>query len=429
MPELLLHYIWQQRLFAPLAQWTDDGRVLEVLDPGVHNRDAGPDFSGARIRLTTLTPSGSVEAVEEWVGNVELHVRASDWYRHRHDTDPAYDRVILHVVRDSDRAVYTSQGKEVTQCVLRYPMEQDYLGLLLSSAREMDSPLRTMRCARQLVDMPSLLTAGWRDALLGQRMECKREGIGRLLALTQNDWEQAFYISLARNFGFHTNSAPFEQLAIQTPLSYLRKHRDSLFQLTALLLGQSGLLDGEGEKSSDEALLYKEYRFLRAKFGLTPVERGLWKLGRIRPQNAPTTRIRQFAALIHGSEFLFSRLMESVGDAGGIDALRGQFDLGADFAPALGRASIDILLINTVLPYRYAHALSVHDRAEAARVLRLMADIPAEDNSIIRQWRMLGQSVRNAADTQSLLHLYQTYCQPQACINCDVAYRIFMQQV
>lgn len=426
MPELLLHYIWQQGLYAALPQATDDGRVLQVLDPGVHNRDAGPDFSGARIRLTTLTPSGAVEAVEEWVGSVELHVRASDWYRHRHDTDPAYDRVILHVVRDSDRAVCTSQGKTVVQCVLRYPMERDYLGLLLASAREMDSPLRTMRCAKWLPDRPELLTAGWRDTLLRQRMECKREAIGRLLELTHNDWEQAFYISLARNFGFHTNSAPFEQLAIQTPLPYLRKHRDSLFQLTALLLGQSGLLDGRaGSKGSDEALLQKEYSFLRVKFSLTPVEAGLWKQGRIRPQNAPKTRIRQFAALIHRSEFLFSRLMQG----SDIESLRGLFDLGQDFAPALGRASLDILLINTVLPYRYAHALSVHDTAEAERALRLMADIPAEDNSIIRQWRMLGQAIRNAADTQALLHLYQTYCQPQACINCDVAYRIFMQQV
>ncbi len=397
MPEILLHYIWQRGIFRAFPQYTTDGRRIEVLSVGKHNTNAGPDFSDVRLLFH------SDDRTEEWCGNIEIHVSSSDWFKHNHQSDPAYDNIILHVVRKADKVIYNTRGESIVQCELRYPDEQDYLTQLLSDAKLMDSPLATHRCGRFLLQDPSLLTNGWRQTMLQRRLECKKQSIERLLAITHNHWEQAFYVSLAHYFGFHVNGVPFEQLAINTPLACLQKHRNSLKQLTAILLGQSGLLSQDDE-------LYREYAFLQVKFGLQPINAAMWKRGRIRPQNAPETRIRQFAQLLFQSEFLFSKLM----DTDDVDDLRQLLTV-----KGLGRESVDILIINAVIPFKYA-------RGKHKQAVDILLNLPAEKNSIIRQWLDLGQAVKNAADSQALIHLYQTCCQTGQCLNCDVAYQIFL---
>ena len=397
MPEILLHYIWQRGIFRAFPQYTTDGRRIEVLSVGKHNTNAGPDFSDVRLLFH------SDDRTEEWCGNIEIHVSSSDWFKHNHQSDPAYDNIILHVVRKADKVIYNTRGESIVQCELRYPDEQDYLTQLLSDAKLMDSPLATHRCGRFLLQDPSLLTNGWRQTMLQRRLECKKQSIERLLAITHNHWEQAFYVSLAHYFGFHVNGVPFEQLAINTPLACLQKHRNSLKQLTAILLGQSGLLSQDDE-------LYREYAFLQVKFGLQPINAAVWKRGRIRPQNAPETRIRQFAQLLFQSEFLFSKLM----DTDDVDDLRQLLTV-----KGLGRESVDILIINAVIPFKYA-------RGKHKQAVDILLNLPAEKNSIIRQWLDLGQAVKNAADSQALIHLYQTCCQTGQCLNCDVAYQIFL---
>ena len=398
MPEIILHYIWERCLWAGYDQQTTDGRKIEILSVGEHNRDAGPDYSHARIRMDG----------KEWVGNIEIHVCSSDWIKHRHHLDKAYDNIILHVVRTADKPIYNSKGELVPQCELNYPSDKDYLSALFESAQKMDSAIARIGCAEQLLHDPRLLTEGWRKTLLQKRLECKRASITRLLEITKGSWEHALYISLARNFGFHTNSVPFEELAINTPLSCLQKHRNSLFQLTALLMGQAGLIN--------EPELQKEYDFLRTKFSLTPLDGSIWKHARLRPQNSPELRIRQFAQLLYKSEHLLSKILDT-------DDLK---ELETLFAVSqMGKASVDILLINTVIPYKYAYAMSRHNTAQAEQTLKLMEKIPAENNTIVRQWRVLGQEVKNAADTQALLHLYQNYCLHHECINCEVGYKIF----
>lgn len=419
MPEILLHYIWQQHFWAECEQFTTDGMPIEIISTGQHNRDAGPDFSLVRLRI------GS----QEWVGNVELHVRASDWKRHRHHQDPAYDSVILHVVCQADEAVYNSRGEAIAQCVLRYPLAQDYLSHMLTKAQQMDSAFATIPCSQSLLQTPSLLTQGWRSALLLERWSCKTESISRLLEVTQHSWAHAFYITLAHNFGFHTNSLPFESLALQTPLSCLQKHRNSLFQVTAILLGQSGLLSAETAVTDEQQRLLAEYQFLQKKFSLQPLEPKVWKRARLRPQNAPELRIRQFAQLLCQSEFLFSRVL----NAHTIEDLRNLLRLTAadnatiDLPPAIGKSSVDVLLINTLLPYKYAYAREQNDHRSMQQALALMTQLPPEDNTIIRQWRMLGQEVLSAADTQALIHLYQHYCQHERCIHCEVGAQVFGQ--
>ena len=401
MPEIVLHYIWEHCLWAGFAQHTTDGQPVEILSVGEHNRDAGPDYSHAHVKIGN----------REWVGNIEIHVCSSDWIKHRHHLDKAYDNVILHVVRTADKPIYNSRGDLIPQCELQYPSDKDYLSALFQSAQQMDSAVARIGCAEQLVHDPGLLTEGWRKTLLRKRLECKRSSITRLLEITKGSWEHALYISLARNFGFHTNSLPFEQLAINTPLSYLQKHRNNLFQLTALLMGQAGLIQ--------EPELQKEYDFLRAKFGLTHMDGSVWKHARMRPQNSPELRIHQFAQLMYQSENLLSKILDT-------NDLK---DLRALFAVEnMGSSSIDILLINTVIPYKYAYALHRNHTAQAEAAMMLMEKIPAENNTIIRQWRVLGQEIHNAADTQALLHLYQNYCQHHECINCEVGYQIFQDK-
>lgn len=423
MPEILLHYIWQQRLWEGIEQQTTDGLPIEILSVGQHNRDAGPDFSHAHLRIGT----------QEWVGNVEMHLRASDWRKHHHHRDPAYDSVILHVVCTNDEQALTSSGKTIPQCVLRYPFQQDYLTNIIQQAQRMDSAIANIPCSQQLLTMPAMLSDGWRKTLLLQRWQCKKESIDRLLMLTKQNWTHAFYITLAHNFGFHTNSQPFELLAIHTPLSCLLKHRSSVFQVTAILLGQSGLLNETSATTPEMRALWHEYQFLRQKFTLTPISAALWKKARMRPQNTPEVRIRQFAQLICQSEFLFS---QSIGQKD-IASMRSLFTLQPlstphqpyfTTAPPMGQASIDILLINTILPYRYAYSIAQHNAADVQQSLDLMAQLPAEDNRIIRQWRMIGQQVVSAADSQALIHLYQHYCQHERCIHCEVGQLVFEKE-
>jgi len=394
-----------------MAQYTTDGRQVEVLSPGLHNTDAGPDFSMARIRIDGV----------ELIGNVEIHISSSDWYRHHHDTDPAYDSIILHVVRFADRDILNTQGQPILQLPLQYPSEQDYVSGLLAQARNIDTAAYTHRCGSLLMQDPSLLTEDWKRQMLIRRLECKQQSIQRLLEITHGSWEEALYITLAHHFGFHINGIPFETLAVKTPLRILQKHRNSRFQMSAILLGQSGLL---AEDDSDLGRdLQREYEFLRSKFSLEPMESFVWKRGRVRPQNAPQVRILQFAHLLHQSEFLFSHIL----DTHNLDNLRQLFTLRTPASPendhglpvsSIGRASIDTLLINVVVPFKYAR----HQQEEA---LALLDQLPREDNRVVRQWIDLGQKVSSSADSQALIHLYQTCCQSHRCINCDVVYRIF----
>ena len=420
-PEILLHYIWQNRLWASFPQTDTDGKPIEILSVGRHNTDAGPDFADVHLRI----------GGQEWFGNVEIHLTSSDWYKHRHHLDKAYDSVVLHVVRQADKRVYNSQGEAICQCELRYPDNQDYLTGLIRAAQRMDSAEGVIECGKRLLQDPSMLTDGWRKTLLHKRLDCKQQSIQRLLGITHNSWEHAFYITLAHKFGFHTNGIPFETMAIQTPLAYLQKHRNSLFQLTAILLGQSGLLTAATAQTDEEQRLLREYLFLQKKFSLTPIDGYLWKKARMRPQAFPEVRIRQFAQLIHQSEFLFSRLM----DESGLEQLVSLLTLHPAeedtpnklaFPSPIGRSSIDILLINSVIPYKYAYALAHKDSTAIDKALLLMEQIAPENNSIIRQWRLLGQEVHSAADTQALIHLYQNYCQSSRCMNCEVGYQIFL---
>ncbi len=409
MPELLLHYIWQMRAFASFPQSTTDGLPVEVLEVGVHNGDAGPDFFNVKLLI-----DGQV-----WVGNVEIHILASDWYKHHHEKDAAYDNVILHVVKKADKEVFNSQGKPILQMELHYPEDEKELEKLLID--------RIAVCNYKIAEQPSLVAETWKQTLLSHRLFRKKGAIDELLAKTHNDWEEALYITLAHNFGFHTNALPFELVARQTPLAYLRKHRDNLFQLQAMILGQSGLLHDPRTShlvpfvdEPDFLLrLQKEYAFLQKKFNLTPVDPVMWKMGRMRPQNSPYVRLLQFAALMQHAEGLLAQII----NLSDIKELRKLFE------DELGKSSIDIILINTVVPYKFAYGKQHNNKRLQEEAFALLQTIPAEKNHIIEQWKLLGLKVKNAADTQALIHLYVDYCLTSRCGQCEVGYQIFTPEV
>lgn len=406
MPELLLQYIWLKGLFRSMLQFTTEGQPVEVISVGQHNFDQGPDFTGAVIRIGDI----------EWTGNVEIHVKSSDWYKHGHQRDQAYDNIILHVVRQADKQVFNTRGEAIPQCELRYPENSEYLANLLAD--------RTSVCAQRLLGHPELLHDNWKSILLRDRMQKKADAIGQLLRLNHNAWEQSFYVTLAHNFGFHTNGLPFELLAKQTPLVFLQKHRNSLFQLEAMLYGQSGLLTPETATDDYRQRLLTEYGFLRKKFSLTPVEGRLWKRMRMRPQNFPEVRIAQFAALLHSTDQLFAKILQE-DDLGRLRAL---FSVSASdywHNAKIGRSAIDVLLINSVIPYKYAWAQARSQELKMQEALRLLHAIPAEKNHITDNWKMLGVAIADAADSQTFIHLYQNYCVRHRCLNCEVGYQIF----
>ena len=296
--EILLHYVWKHKLFPLGPLTTVDGQEVDVIDPGLHNRHQGPDFFNAKVKI-----GGTL-----WVGNVEIHDAASDWYRHHHDADEAYDNVVLHVVERSDMAVQTQQGRTLPQLVLEVPetVRQNYAELL---AEEAYPP-----CYRVIPDVPTLTAHSWLNALTIERLEAKTNRILSYLQQTEGDWERTFFVTLARNFGFGTNADAFEQWALQLPPRTIAKHRDNALQVEAAFFGQAGLLDDnlvpEERRDDYYRRLQGEYAFLAHKFSLTPMNPRLWKFLRMRPQNFPHVRLAQLSTLYHTGHTDLSHLLE-----------------------------------------------------------------------------------------------------------------------
>lgn len=425
--ERLLHYVWLHRLFPLAPLRTTDGRALEVIDPGQPNTDAGPDFFNAKVRL-----DGTL-----WVGNVELHLRASDWMRHGHQHDAAYDSVILHVVGEADGQVCRTDGQPVPQLLLACPPEV---------RRRYDELCRADAfppCRPVLASVHPLKVHAWLTALQAERLRQKAGDIGRRLEQTGGNWEDVFFITLARNFGFGLNADAFEAWALRLPLRAVGRQRDNLFQLEALFLGTAGLLDevpvsrSDPPAEADDYLegLRREYAYLCRKLALPahlPADR--WRFLRLRPDNFPHVRLAQLAWLCHEREHLFSLVLE----ARTTDEVRALLQVQTSdywtehchFGPPLPRhrsrrlspASVDLLLLNTVVPLLYAYGLHRQDDSLCRRAGRLLEELPPEDNSVVRQWVAAGLVPRSAADTQALLQLKRAYCDRHDCLRCRFGY-------
>ena len=475
--EKLLHYVWKHRLFplTPLA--TTQGQEVEVIDPGLHNSNAGPDFFNAKVRI-----GGTL-----WVGNVEVHDKASEWYSHRHDRDAAYDNVVLHVVGDADTDVTTANGGRPPQLVLPVPqtVSDNYAELLSTDSYP--------PCYRVIGSLPRLTVHSWMSALQTERLQQKTEAIEQRVKAAEGAWERAFFTTLARNFGFGVNGDAFEAWANALPLDAAAHHRDDPFQIEALFLGQAGLLNVAAvaerrqiETAADSYFqrLSKEYDYLAHKFRLTPMDGRQWRFLRLRPQNFPYIRIAQLVHLYCSRHCSLSIMAdcETLDDARRMlstettpywhnhytfgqetaDSTKGVTECSAQQAEGAGgrseeetlpssdgkgllvetggrrseeealpsaksakrlsKASKDLLIINTVVPMLYAYGRHTASEKLCHRAFAFLEELKAENNTIVRMWQQCGLSVENAGDSQALIQLKRQYCDRKDCLRCRFGY-------
>lgn len=418
--EQLLHYLWKYRLYRPSGLTTTQGDTLEIIDPGLENTDAGPDFFNAKIRI-----NGTV-----WAGSVEIHQKASDWLAHGHSADKAYENVILHVVETDDGTVFRQNGEAIPQLVLPIPEQViDNMEWLLTR----DSPVA---CLERLPAIDPVFRLQWMDALLAERLERKTDDILRWLDLYQKDWNEVFYILLCRNFGFGVNSDAFERLARSLPLKCILKQRPSTSQVEALFLGQAGLLnDSTGNRHHYYRLLQQEYSFLRKKYGLEPLEPHIFRNLRLRPDATPHIKLVELAAIWIRHDTLFSSVLSARTPRELKDFFRvpasAFWDTHYNFLrpsphrkKQLGENALNMLLINTVVPLMFAYGLYHQMDEHKARALRLLASIPPEQNSIISLFSQVGMKPRNAGDTQALIQLKRNYCEQKKCLYCRLGFQL-----
>ncbi len=415
--EKLLHYTWQHKLFPICEIQTSSGETVEVIDTGLHNMHAGPDFFNAKVKIGGVL----------WVGNVEIHERSSDWQKHGHDKDTAYNNVILHVCGTLDATAQTADGKQLPQIALSTPPE------VTANYRELLAEEAYPPCYRVIPSLPELTIHSWMNALTVERLESKTQRIETLLELTSGDWERVFFITLARNFGFGVNTEAFEQWALNLSLQAAAKHRDDAFQIEALFMGQAGLLSDEivsGEKQDEYYLrLRREYDYLAHKFSLTPINGKLWRFLRLRPQNFPYIRLSQLVEMYHNRHTDFSRLIEAKTTAELHRLLSSHvtpywethYTFGhpaAAHSKTLQKASVNLLIINTVAPLLFAYGRHRNDEDFCERAFHLLENAPAEQNFITRSWSKAGITSAHAADSQALIQLRTRYCDMKDCLRC-----------
>lgn len=415
--EQLLHYVWKHKIFPLKPLQTTSGLSVEVIDPGLPNTDAGPDFFNAKLKI-----DGTL-----WVGNVEIHTASSDWYRHGHDKDRAYDSVILHLCAQIDGEVARSNGEPIPQMLLVCP---DEVRTHYEELRQADV---CPPCYSILPSLSKLTVHSWLTALQSERFEQKARMIGERLKRCNQHWEDVFFITLARNFGFGLNGDAFETWAGLVPYRAVDKHRDNLLQVEAFFFGQAGLLEEEGGDAYYRQL-QKEFRYLQHKFELPPVmDVTLWRFLRLRPDNFPHVRLAQLAYLYHKEQSLFSRMMEAPAPKEVKQLLSTRtsayWEEHFNFSKpsprrekALGEGSKELILINTVVPFLYAYGLHKADDRLCDRATRFLEELKAENNQIIRLWGGAGLLVRTAADSQALLQLRKEYCDKKKCLYCRFGY-------
>ena len=423
--ELLLNYVWKHKIFPLKMLQTATGESVEVIDAGLPNTNAGPDFFNAKLKI-----GGTL-----WVGNIEVHTLASDWMRHGHDKDAAYDNVILHVAETVDCEVFRANGAPVPQLQLSCPesVRRHYDEL---SHTEIYPP-----CYSILSSLPKLTVHSWLSALQVERFEQKARAIAARLERYNNHWEDVFFITLARNFGFGLNGDAFEAWASRLPFRAIDKYRDDLFQVEAFFFGQAGLLDEELPDADGYYLkLQKEFRYLQHKFELSvPMTATQWRFLRLRPGNFPHVRLAQLANLYYKERSLFSRIME----ADTLEAVRKLLTVttspyweehfnfrkvSSSREKQVGKNAQNLIIINTVIPFLYAYGLHKADELLCERATGFLESLKAEDNHIIRHWSGAGLPVSTAADSQALLQLQKEYCDKKDCLRCRFGFEYLRQK-
>lgn len=425
--EQLLHYCWKHKMFPLEPLKTTDGQDVEVIDPGLYNRrNSGPDFFNAKVKI-----NGTL-----WVGNVEIHQKASDWYQHGHDHDAAYNNVVLHVCSEIDTDVRTADGNFLPQMTLKVPAE------VSSHYDELLKADQYPPCYRIIPSLTRLMVHSWMSALQTERLEQKTQAIGQRVQRQNGSWEGGYFMTLARNYGFGINGDAFEAWAATIPLQAVDHHRDDLFQIEAIFMGQAGLLELNTipEHYQKDALnegyftrLRNEYLYLKHKFGLQPMDAAMWRFLRLRPQNFPHIRISQLAQLYYSRKAGLSQLLECETTEQLAALLSTQvtpywethYTFGSTSCKTqkhLSPASLNLLMVNTAIPMLFAYGRHKSNERLCDRAFDLLEQLKAENNHITRMWQQCGLEVKTAGDSQALIQLKREYCDRKDCLRCRFGY-------
>ena len=418
MTESFLHYIWQFQYFRKDDLRTSDGELLQIFRSGMRNSDAGPDFEEAKIKIGEL----------EWRGSVEIHIKASGWNDHHHSDDQAYEKVVLHVVWENDKPIMRTDGTSMPTLELKNRVEP----AMWNRYKKLFTSAEIIPCATSWSKIPDIVKLSMLDKTVVQRLETKGEIVKTILAKSHNNWEETCFQLLCKNFGFKVNADPMLQLAQAMPYKILLKHLNKPNQIEALLFGQAGFLEKVRE---DEyvSILIREYNLLRKKYGLDGKQMKVvqWKFLRLRPGNFPTIRLAQLASLLSNQKNLFSKILESTTYKELVSLLnveqseywKQHYQPGKKSkttVPALGKSSIENIIINTIAPLLMAYGQLHDEEVYCSRAVDLLNHLPAENNKIVREWHPLGRKVTSAFDSQGLIELYNSYCMKRRCLECSI---------
>ena len=424
LPEHFLQYVWQQQRFDFRELTTSEGEKVTILSAGTANSNSGADFLLAKIYLNDLL----------WVGDVEIHWQASEWYAHQHDKNPAYNSVILHVVGQNDRVTYNQKGEKIPTLVIS-PAQIE--ANLLSKYAYLSAQKQFIPCYNHFAHYAGQVMGDFFPVLITQRLQAKSRMILTELETTKNDWAQVLYQQLALFLGANINGEAMLALAKSLPFSLLQKYKTNLQQLEALLLGQAGLLGLDTDNLYLQKLI-NEYNFLSQKHSLSPLSANIWKFSRMRPANFPTVRIAQLAQLIFQTEHLWASLL-AIDDWREYQNFfsvqlhhfwdnRYTLEKTTTVSPKrMGKTAVDNLLINTVAPLLYACGEAMQSPIYKQKSIELLNNLPAEENKTIDEWIKLGLNPINANQTQALLQLKKGYCEQLNCVNCPVGKRFLSE--
>lgn len=417
--EFLLHYVWKYRLFDQSNLVTTDGQTVEVIDPGLHNTNAGADFFNSKIKIDD----------KMWAGNVEIHLASEDWYKHRHHLDKSYNSTILHVAEAVSGEIINERGVKVPQLKLTIPDK------VKSSAEYLLQSVSSIPCKNELPEVDKKIVKSWLSVLTIERLERKTNDIYTHLSRFNNSWDQTFYVLLSRNYGFGLNSDEFERLALSLQFNIIQKHSNNLFQVEALLFGQAGMLESDRILDEYYLSLQREYQFLRHKYQLKPLDEFLFKRLRIRPGSFPQVRIAQLAALFVQSGRLFSSVLEIEDykqlrlyfQSSVSEYWKNHYSFRKESKSSqkfLGDSSLDTILINTVVPILFAYGKKNDLERYCDRALTFLDSIKPERNSIVSEFKEAGVTPVNASETQALIQLKKEYCDMRKCLYCKIGYQI-----
>ncbi len=414
--ETLLQYTWKHKIFPLSELTTDKGDIVEIIDPGLTNKNAGPDFFNAKIKINGVL----------WVGNVEIHQYSSDWYRHQHCNDKIYDSVILHVAETIDHDITRTDGEPIPQLELKCPefVKNNYQYLLKCDSYP--------PCHKIISAIPKIIIHSWMNALQTERLQQRTELLNERVRRCNGNWEDALFITLARNFGFGLNGDAFEHWANNIPLRAIDKHRNDLFQIESFFFGMAGILD---EEKNDEYFckLKKEYAYLSRKFELKAIDSSLWKFLRLRPNNFPHVRIAQLAYIYYNSQSMLSKILEAQSIRDIKEILKGGTSTywlthytfagtSASRTKTLSNSTLELLIINTISTFLYAYGEHRGNEKYCERAVKLLEEIKPEYNHIIRQWEQCGLKAQHAGDSQALIQLKKEYCDKKKCLYCRIGY-------